>query len=60
MDHKSFFQDFGKFELRDVDSEYTLEQLYQAFKQRLIEELRTDLKSESCMACLTDTSQEPK
>lgn len=41
MDHKAFFQDFGKFTLRDVDSEYTLEQLYQAFKQRLIEEVVT-------------------
>jgi hypothetical protein len=38
MDHKQFFDQYGLF---PVDSDYRVEDLYQAFKARLIEELRT-------------------
>lgn len=57
MDHKSFFQDYGKFPPRDVDAEFSVEKLYQAFKQRLIEELRSnecDLEMR-----LIDTTEQP-
>lgn len=38
MEHKEFFEKYGHI---PFDSDYLVEDLYQAFKQRLIEELRT-------------------
>lgn len=43
MDHKEFFEKYGRI---PVDSDYLAEDLYQAFKQRLCEELRIKIQAD--------------